>query len=143
MISAQDFIAQARALVGVPWRHQGRSVYGVDCIGLITLALNGAGLDLAEFLGVTDRRDYGRGAQPEMLRLVGEHCKPLYQPIDGCLIVVKFLRDPYPRHFGLYAQANIIHADALAGRVVEHGYRGVWRRSQHSLWMLPGVDYAA
>lgn len=142
MISAQDFVAHTRALVGVPWCHQGRSEFGVDCIGLIDLAFRGAGGDLAKLLGLVDRRNYGRGAQPDMLRLVREHCDPLYHPVDGCLIVVKFLRDPYPRHFGVYAAGNIIHADALAGRVVEHGYRGVWKRCQHSLWRIPGVSYA-
>jgi hypothetical protein len=143
VISAQEFITQARALVGVPWLHQGRSEFGVDCIGLVTLSCNCGGLDLATFLGVTDRRDYGRGAQPELLRRLREHCTRIYEPIDGCLIVVKFFSDPYPRHFGVYAAGNIIHADARAGRVVEHSYRGVWRRSQHSLWLLPGVIYGA
>lgn len=142
MIAAQEFVNQARALVGVPWLHQGRSIHGVDCIGLVVLALNGAGFDLAKYLGVVDRRNYGRGAQPDMLRMVREHCAQLHQPIDGCLIVVQFLRDPHPRHFGIYSGGNIIHANALAGRVVEHGFRGVWKRSQHSLWKIPGVRYA-
>lgn len=142
MIAAKDLIAQARALVGVPWRHQGRSEFGVDCIGLIDLSFKRAGIDWAKLVGVVDRRNYGRGAQPDLLRLVKEHCEPTYQPVDGCLIVVKFPHDPYPRHFGIYASGNIIHANAVAGRVVEHGFRGVWKRCQHSLWRIPGVVYA-
>lgn len=142
MISADAFIAQARALVGVPWLHQGRTAYGVDCIGLIDLSMRSAGVDLPKLLGLVDRRNYGRGAQPDMLRLVRELCEPLPRPVDGCLIVVKFPRDPYPRHFGIYADGNIIHADARAGRVVEHGYRGIWQRCEHSLWKVPGVSYA-
>lgn len=142
MISAEDLIAHARSLVGVPWCHQGRSEFGVDCIGLIGLAFKGAGIDLEQILGLVDQRNYGRGAQPDMLRLVREHCDPLHHPINGCLIVVKFPRDPFPRHFGIYADGNMIHADAVAGRVVEHGYRGVWKRCEHSLWRIPGVSYA-
>lgn len=142
MILASELIAQSRSLVGVLWRHQGRSEFGVDCIGLVDLALRRSGVDLAKLLGLLDKRNYGRGAQPDMLRLVREHCEPLADPIDGCLIVMKFPGDQHPRHFGIYANGNIIHADARAGRVVEHGYRGVWKRCEHSLWRIPGVTYA-
>ena len=31
-------LAEARAMVGVPWRHMGVSAAGVDCIGLVLLA---------------------------------------------------------------------------------------------------------
>lgn len=142
MIPAAQFIEQARALVGVPWRHQGRAACGVDCIGLISLSFKGAGVDWAQLLGVSDRRDYGRSAQPDLLRMVRDYCEPLAEPIDACLVVMKFPQERFPRHFGIYAQGNIIHADSRAGYVVEHGYRGVWKRCQHSLWKIPGVSYA-
>jgi cell wall-associated NlpC family hydrolase len=142
LITQDELIVQARALVGVPWKHQGRSGYGVDCIGLIDLSFKGAGIDWAKLIGVVDQRDYGRSAQPELLRLVREHCEIVSLPIDGCLIVMKFPQERYPRHFGIYAHGNIIHADARAGNVVEHGYRGLWQRCQHSLWKIPGVSYA-
>ena len=41
-------LAEARAMVGVPWRHMGRSTAGVDCIGLILLAAFRAGVALPE-----------------------------------------------------------------------------------------------
>lgn len=142
MIAADEFISQARALVGVPWRHQGRAACGVDCIGLIDLSFKGAGIDWAQLLGVIDKRNYGRSAHPELLAMVRDHCEPLSAPIDGCLIVMKFPGEKYPRHFGIYAHGNIIHADSRAGLVIEHGYRGAWKRCQHSLWKIPGVSYA-
>jgi cell wall-associated NlpC family hydrolase len=142
VITAEEFVAQARALIGVPWQHQGRGLCGVDCIGLIDLSFKGAGIDLAQFLGITDKRNYGRGAHPDLLRSVRELCTPISQPIDGCLIVMKFPQEKFPRHFGVYAGGNIIHSDARAGQVVECGYRGLWQRCQHSLWKIPGVSYA-
>lgn len=142
MISTDEIVAQARSLVGVPWRHQGRTQRGVDCIGLIVLAFKGAGIDWAKVVGTADKHNYGRGAQPELLNLIRMFGDPIQQPIEGCLILMKFAADHYPRHVGIYSKGNIIHADARAGRVVEHGYRGVWKRCQHSLWKMPGVIYA-
>lgn len=142
MITNSELVLQARELVGVPWRHQGRATWGVDCIGLISLSFQKAGFDWAKIIGVVDKCDYGRNAQPELLRLVREHCEHLWRPIDGCLIVIRFPQEKYPRHFGIYAQGNIIHADARVGQVVEHSYGGVWKRCEHSLWKIPGVLYA-
>lgn len=142
MITADDFITQARALIGVPWRHQGRTQWGVDCIGLIDLAFKGAGIDWAQLMGVVDKRDYARSAHPDLLCMVRKYCDPIAEPIDGCLIVMRFPGEQYPRHFGVYARGNVIHADSRSGHVVEHGYRGVWKRCQHSFWRIPGVSYA-
>lgn len=142
MITPDALIVQARALVGVPWRHQGRTTVGVDCIGLISLSMSSAGVDLQKLLGIQDRRTYGRSAHPELLKMVRDCCESIRQPIDGCLLVMKFPGERYPQHFGIYANGNIIHADSRQGQVIEHGYRGIWKRSEHSLWKIPGVNYA-
>lgn len=140
-ITSKQLIYSARGLKGVPWKHQGRSVFGVDCIGLVALSFEKAGVDLPSLLGLQDSRNYGRNAHPEMLRLVRETCESISTPIDGCLIVMKFPGEEYPRHFGIYAQGNVIHADSRSRCVVEHGYRGIWKRCEHSLWKIPGVSY--
>jgi hypothetical protein len=43
-----------RARVGLPFKHTGRSVRGVDCVGLIAVGLKEIGID------VQDRRAYNR-----------------------------------------------------------------------------------
>lgn len=136
-------VSQVRSYVGVPWRHQGRSMHGVDCIGLVGLTYKGVGVDWEEFLGFRDQRDYSRGPQQDLLRTISRLCEPIESVIDGCLVVMKFPQERYPRHVGLYAYGNLIHADARKGEVVEHGYRGLWKRCQHSLWKIPGVVYVA
>lgn len=141
MISSDELVERARSFIGVPWQHQGRTPNGVDCIGLFHVSFESAGLDLKNLIGPGDRVNYGRGAQPELLQMVRQCCERISQPIDGCLIVMKFPQEQYPRHFGIYTKGNIIHADARAGKVVEHGYRGLWQRCQHSLWKIPGVSY--
>lgn len=66
-MSAQAFILAARALLDVPWVHQGRSERGVDCIGLVVLAARAAGIEAplaADYGRMQDylraRRDLGR-----------------------------------------------------------------------------------
>jgi cell wall-associated NlpC family hydrolase len=43
-----DVVDAARALLGVPWRHMGRSTLGVDCLGLAILAYRAAGHSVEE-----------------------------------------------------------------------------------------------
>jgi len=51
----------ARRLLGVPWVHQGRSVHGVDCIGLVVL------VEIAKGREVPDRADYPQEAHDDNL----------------------------------------------------------------------------
>ena len=41
----EGFLAEARKLLGTPWRHRGRSARGVDCVGLLLLAGWNSGAD--------------------------------------------------------------------------------------------------
>lgn len=43
MNGPQRVVARARAMVGVPWRHQGRKPWAVDCLGLVELSLRASG----------------------------------------------------------------------------------------------------
>lgn len=142
MIAPAELIAQARSLVGVPWRHQGRSEFGVDCIGFVSLSMRRAGLDLAAYLGIRDVTNYSRRADPELYRRVSMYCQRIAEPRPGCLIFFQFDGDRAPRHFGIFTERDtVIHANAMQQQVVEHGYRAQWLRWTHSRWLLPGVDY--
>lgn len=143
MITPQQLIDEARKLIGTPWRHQGRTTSGVDCIGLVALATRNAGLDLAAVCGVRDERNYGRRADPRLYALVEKHCTRIDAPIPGALLFFKFKGDRAPRHFGIYTERDtVIHAEAkVRGQVVEHGYRAQWVTWTDSIWKLPGVSY--
>lgn len=144
-ITAQALIESARALVGTPYQHQGRSQWGVDCIGLVALAASNAGLDLVQLTGYKDSRDYSRRADPEFLAMTTRHLIAAPALIPGAVIFLRFggrHREEHPRHYALYTEAGtIIHAHAPLKRVVEHGYRAPWPAWQHSIWRLPGVRY--
>lgn len=143
MITAQRLIDEARLLVGTPWQHQGRTRFGVDCIGFIDLACRNGGLDLAQYCGIRDDRNYGRSPDPVLLARVERFCTRIERLTPGCLLFFQFPGDRLPRHFGLYTERDtVIHGESKIRRqVVEHGYRAHWVRWTHSMWLLPGVKY--
>lgn len=143
-VSKDSLIAEARRLVGVPFVHQGRSIHGVDCIGLPALAALNLGLDPEKATGLKDTRDYGRQPSSDLLDKVSRSCIRVSKLEPGLLILFKFPGERDPHHFAILTDKNaIIHADAKRGRVVEHGYRAQWLRWTHSLWRIPGVIYDA
>ncbi len=113
-------IAAARAYLGVPFAHQGRSRHGLDCIGLLVLAARDAGAI------IEDRLDYPRdpnGLLPvELARqfdAVAEH-----QP--GDIMLMRFAGEP--QHLALCAGDTILHSYASIGHVVEHRLDAKWAR---------------
>ncbi|HEY8554244.1 MAG TPA: NlpC/P60 family protein, partial [Burkholderiales bacterium] len=145
-IPASRLIEEARKLVGIPYHHQGRNKFGVDCIGLFVLAFEEAGSDLVRLLGVRDTRDYGRHRpNPKTLELL-EHnlAARLDAPVPGCLIAFRFVPEVVPRHYGLFTErGTFVHADGMRKLVCETRYADPWLRRVHSLWRLPGVTYGA
>jgi cell wall-associated NlpC family hydrolase len=128
-------IAAARSLLTahdgkrVPFRHRGRSVRGIDCIGLVAYAFAAAGRE------IRDRKDYGRDPVRDGLR--GELVAHLGDPIPkaemrpGDVLLMRWHQDG--NHVALVTDyplggLAIIHALAQAGTVVEHRYAEPWVR---------------
>lgn len=126
MTARADIVAEARAWIGTPWRHQAAlKGVGTDCIGLIggvalALGLPGAG----EWAADQTLHCYGRTPDPTLLTTA---CDRLLDRIGiaaaraGDILVVAFERDPM--HFALVssdqAPGRIVHAYAQRRRVVE------------------------
>ena len=67
--TAASLIAAARAYLGVPWRHQGRSLFGIDCVGLLVCVARD--LDIP----VEDMRAYEREPRAhDLARMLRRHC---------------------------------------------------------------------
>lgn len=136
MIPAAAVVAAARGWLGVPYRHQGRSRTGVDCIGLVIVAARDAGAIPPDF----DRRVYSRlPHRDELLNHVRENCHQLEVPQPGAMVVIQWTKQA--AHVALVGDGTLVHAYQSVGEVVEHGYRGRWLRMTHSTWKLPGVSY--
>lgn len=125
-------VEAARAYIGVPWKHLGRSRRGVDCAGLLIGAVKDAeGVELE-----TPQR-YGRDPFKGALEAYCAKCADLVwsgskgqcthanlKVGDGVVMSPAGL----PRHLGIVGDdpmygLSLIHADGSpgVGRVVEHG----------------------
>lgn len=142
LISVDQLISAARSLQGVPFRHQGRTRFGVDCIGFVLLACEEAGLDLHKVVKQIPTR-YSRSPDLPLVEILSKHCAQVYKPVPGCVIFFRFHGENVPRHFGIFTGDSVIHAEArLRKQVIEHGYRAQWLKWTHSMWLVPGVDYS-
>jgi cell wall-associated NlpC family hydrolase len=141
-VAPAAIIAAARAYLGVPFRHQGRSRTGLDCLGLGVVAFRDAGL------AVEDAQAYRR--QPDLRRLVAELDRQMIRlPRDGDPRpgVVALFRDQAWLHTGiLTAAARFIHArgpEGIGPGVVEHGLDAQsWRPRLFGLWRHPGMAWS-
>lgn len=123
-------IAAARACLGTPFHHQGRLPgVGLDCIGLIVVALQAVGCIVA------DRRDYARRPDGTALAaaLAAHGAVRVDAPLPGDVLLFAF--DGQPQHVAMLSAPDcIIHAYAPAGKVVEVCLNGSWRRRVVAFW---------
>lgn len=115
MSSAAAVVAAARALVGVPFRLQGRSErVGVDCVGLVALALARAGHRGVVPSGYDLRWNDGararRWLEAARLRQVDEGA-----PGDVALV----RPGPLQLHLMILVPGGFVHGHAGLRRVVE------------------------
>lgn len=138
MIGRDQLVSEARSWVGVPYIHQGRTRYGVDCIGLVLCVRNA----VAPWAALQrEVRNYARHPQDGLLlQRVQANCAQLDAPEDGAMILIRWPKTPQPSHVAIYAGGNLIHAYQKARCVVETGFRAHWARNAHSFWRLPGVE---
>lgn len=138
MISVDQLVTQARTWVGVPFHHQGRNRFGVDCVGFPECVLRELG-ELPE--GFRVRLDYGRlPRRQDLVEGLRKWCEPS-GVIPGALLLIKWERVPYPSHVALYTGETIIHAARQNKGVIEHRYAEPWVSRTVSAWKLPGVRY--
>jgi cell wall-associated NlpC family hydrolase len=108
----------ARGYLGVPWRHLGRSLAGVDCIGLVILAHRAAGHE------VPDPAPYAR--EPIGARVIAgieaAGGKRVPRPRAGDVLVFR-VDGVNGGHLGIASDTSfgpcVIHAYAPRRRVVE------------------------
>lgn len=112
-----DVLTAASSALGTPFRHQGRTLRGLDCAGLIVWCAECAGIDYV------DQGDYPREPsggrleaalemQPCLVRI------PVVTAEAGDVLLIKFSGEP--QHLALHAGKMMIHAWEKTGKVCEH-----------------------
>lgn len=124
------FVSAARACIGVRWRHQGRSLQGLDCGGLVVYALARVSRVVRDSIG------YGRVAYRSSLEDVLEDNFGDMLPKEGMRVgdVALMRFKGAPSHVGvvgdyIYAGFSLIHAFAQNKKVVEGRIDDEWQNS--------------
>ncbi|MBV8061589.1 MAG: C40 family peptidase [Alphaproteobacteria bacterium] len=129
-------IAAARGCIGTPFHHQGRQAQvGLDCIGLVVVALRAAGI------AVQDRQDYGRRPDGQALeRALLQHGAVRVDTITaGCVLLFRY--DRQPQHVALAtSDATMIHSFAPASEVVETCIGPYWQRRLLGIYAFPPLN---
>ncbi len=135
----EQIVAAARACVGTPFRHQGRTPgKGLDCAGLLIVASRAAGVDPVDVLGYPRRPDGNLKAaldrQPGLKRVNGP-------PKAGDFILFHYEDDAHEGHLGVCAGTNLIHAWAHARKVAEHAFTPEWQRRIAAVYRFNEVTH--
>lgn len=119
------FVEEARSFLGVPWKHLGRARSGIDCVGLLLVAGERAGV-----IPKIEFKAYSRN--PEGIGLLTEfdnYCtvKPLTEARRGDILITRDTSVIMPCHCGViderFGELRIIHAYASARKVVESRFQ--------------------
>jgi len=114
-------VERARSLIGAKWRHQGRTEWAVDCIGLMIKAVEAGGITMK------DRTDYGRepwksGLETELFNHFG-NMFPFELAEPGDVALIGWPEQPAPAHVGIIADSantglSVIHSFSKGTRKV-------------------------
>lgn len=110
-------VAAARAYVGAPWRHQGRTRDGIDCVGMLIAVARDIGVDEPDVEGYRRNPD---GPQLTAVLKARLHEIPRDQRMPGAILELRDRAAAFPIHVGVVSDIGVIHACAKARRVIEH-----------------------
>lgn len=126
MVSRQYIVDFARSFKGTPYKHQGRSVNGIDCVGILVLL--GNELDVYH----ESERRYSRnpksfGIKQEMEKILVKIDKKDIK--YGDILLFRMITDP--QHVGVVTEYSeqsfgIVHCYQSVGKVVEHRLNDKW-----------------
>lgn len=134
-MTADEVIDAARALLDVPFKHQGRSRSGLDCAGLIVHVAATLGLDYADHGG------YSRSPSNGLLEsaLDGQPClERVARRQPGDVLLMRFTGEP--QHLGIFTGETLIHSYANVGKVCEHRVDEAWARRIVRAYRFVGVE---
>lgn len=137
-IKGDMIAAAADAMVGVPFKHQGRNPHaGVDCAGLVLCSVWSAGCELPDCIGY--------GPQPQAHVLLAElqqRARRIHRDDaePGDILLFQY-RVEMPMHFAvLLANNYVVHAHGQTGKVIKHRLTAARAERLHSIWRVEGVD---
>jgi cell wall-associated NlpC family hydrolase len=151
-ITRADIVREARALIGVPFKHQcsDPNAGGVDCRGVLEWVahrLTGRPLPVHDYRREPSGREFYERLRAELDEM------PLADAREGDVVLIKFPRDDEARHAGILARGprvagpdsegelTIVHAfeRERPGKVREEPYRGWPQKCAVTAFRFRGV----
>lgn len=127
---ADQVVAAARACIGTPFRHQGRTPgVELDCAGVGIAAAKAVGIEIKDFSG------YPRLPFDGMLKKMFDHQVRLGLMIEidkcevcaGDVLLMRISTDP--QHVAIYSgNGYMVHAYQAIGKVAEQRIDEIWNR---------------
>jgi len=138
-----EVVTTARTYVGVPYRHQGRTRAGIDCIGLIWC--------IAADLGyrVDIPANYAQSPSSALLiegceRTMVKQDRALTDLKPGDVVVMWGMTRAEAQHFAVVGQVDgrltLIHAFSKHQKVVEQSIDEFWSRRFVAIYCFPGLE---
>lgn len=142
-MTRNDILTAARAVVGTPFRHQGRIAgKGLDCAGLLVHVARTVGVEPIQREGYARLPTYGQ--LEETLQENVDAGILVTVPIDdlllGDMVLMWFEGEGASRHLGIIGDGTLIHSWAVVRRVCEHTLDDVWRRRIIAGFRFAGVS---
>lgn len=138
MVAPASVVAQARRYLGVRFAHQGRSLAGMDCAGLVVRVTADLGVPVGDLAGY-GRTPHGGRLQAHM----DAQGLPSTDAAPGMVALMRF--ESEPQHVAVIGDhpdgLSIIHALASSRQVVEHRLDPVWLSRIVAVYRIPGVEY--
>jgi cell wall-associated NlpC family hydrolase len=136
-------VAHARSKIGVKWKHQGRTDFGLDCVGLVVAC--------SKHLNLTQFDFFRYSARPQSRKFVQAFydagCSPI-KPFSltklrpGDIVVLSYGK--YPMHCGICAVREgiptLIHSSAVGRRCREEDLVIPLSDQVFGGFRYPGVD---
>jgi cell wall-associated NlpC family hydrolase len=117
-ITPDRIITEARKFLNVPFFHRGRSVLGLDCLGLIIVSFRKCSIIIPSDDGLTYYSTWWRNQEDRL----HDHLKKygfeeVEIPQRGDIITFKLLGMQYPAHHSgiLISEDTMIHVNGLGG----------------------------
>ena len=138
-MTRDEIIEEARRYVAAKtrWHHRGRTITGVDCIGLVCGVGDAFGVPYEDIDGYSRNPD-GRFVDHVKKFMIYREPQTI---IKGCAVV---LRDNInPCHIGIisekYGKPYLIHSSLQKHQVVEEEWDGYWSQRFRCALDFPGV----
>jgi len=110
-------------LINTPYRAGGHTQYGVDCVGLLVLALMNGGICPLPLKKIVCEGYSQIATNTLLLKQIRNYCDRVENAEKGDILLFKIKDVPNPTHLAvMYDNNRIIHADSRAKRVVLVNY---------------------